>query len=93
MEISLQSYSYFAFYYMSIALFVWAFLILMPDYHQILTAWFFLQCIEVIDYFLTYNTNWVTVDLNPTEGVLPLGISITFVKFTVLAILIIRQWT
>lgn len=85
MEISVQSYAYFAFYYISMALIAWAFLILMPSYENILTAWFFLQCAEVIDYFLTYNTVWFYVG--------NFGISITVVKFSILAILIIYRWT
>lgn len=85
MEISVQSYAYFAFYYISMALIAWAFLILMPSYETILTAWFFLQCVEVIDYFLTYNTVWFYVG--------NFGISITVLKLSILAILIIYRWT
>lgn len=67
------------------ALIAWAFLLLMPAYETILTAWFFLQCAEVVDYFLTYNADWFSV--------YGMGISMTSVKFTVLAALIIHRWT
>lgn len=83
MEISIQAYAYFAFTYISMALIAWAFLLLMPAYETILTAWFFLQIIEVFDYFLNYNADWFSV--------LGFGISITTVKFTILSALII--WT
>lgn len=84
-DISIQSYAYFAFSYIAWALLAWAFLLLMPGYEKILTAWFFLQCAEVVDYFLTYNADWFSV--------YGMGISITSVKFTVLAALIIHRWT
>lgn len=91
MEISIQSYAYFAFTYISMALIAWAFLLLMPAYETILTAWFFLQIIEIFDYFLNYNADWFSVDIDPTDQELLVSISITTVKFTILSALII--WT
>lgn len=67
------------------AMLAFGFLILMPSYETIITAWFFLQCIEVFDYFLTYNSDWFHLG--------NIGISITTVKFTILAGLIIQRWT
>lgn len=84
-QINTQLYAYFAFFYIAMALIAWAFLILMPSYSFILTAWFFLQIVEVVDYFLTYNTAWFHVG--------NFGVSITIVKFTILAGLIIHRWT
>lgn len=93
MTLSIQAYAYFAFTYISMALFAWAFLLLMPVYETILTAWFFLQCIEVFDYFLTYNSDWFTLNLDFGRIDLgELGVSITLVKFTILAGLIIHRW-
>lgn len=63
----------------------YAFLLVMPEYDIVLTVWFFLQVIEFVDYFLTYNSPWFYV--------WNLGVSITLVKFAVLSILIIYTWT
>lgn len=89
MEISIQSYAYFAFQYIAWAMIAYAFILLLPTYHTILTAWFFLQVIEIFDYFLNYNSDWFTINLDKFGQ---LGVSITLVKFTVLAILILAQW-
>ncbi len=83
--IAIETYAYFACYYLSMMIIAWAFVIIIPQYHTILSVWFFLQGIELIDYFLTYNTPWFTV-----VGV---GVSITLVKFIILGILMIREWT
>lgn len=83
-QIGLQLYAYFGFFYLSMAVIAWAFMLLLPAYSLVLTAWFFLQCAEVIDYFLTYNSAWFHIG--------DFGVSITVVKFTILAILIIWQW-
>jgi hypothetical protein len=84
-SIAIETYAYFACYYLSMMIFAWAFVTILPQYHTILTVWFFLQGIELIDYFLTYNTPWFTV-----VGV---GVSITLVKFIILSILMIIEWT
>lgn len=84
MEISVQSYMYFACFYCSMMIFAYAFRMIMPEYDLVLTVWFFLQVIEFIDYFLTYNTAWFHIN--------NLGVSITLVKFAVLSILTIYTW-
>lgn len=84
-QISLQSYFYFACFYCSMMIFAYAFRQVMPEYDLVLTVWFFLQVIEFGDYFLTYNSPWFYVR--------ELGVSITLVKFAVLSILIIHTWT
>jgi hypothetical protein len=84
-SISWESYLYFACFYVSMMLIAWAFLCVIPEYHTILTVWFFLQGIELFDYFLTYNTPWFYIGI--------LGVSITLIKFIILGFLILNEWT
>ena len=84
-QITWDTYIYFACFYVSMMILAYAFLHLMTSYQTILTVWFFLQTIELIDYFLTYNTAWFHIG--------PLGVSITLVKFVALAFIIIYTWT
>lgn len=84
-QISIQSYAYFAFYYIAMCTLAYAFLWVMPAYHTLFTVWFFLQIGELIDYFLTYNSPWFHF------WIIPVGI--TLVKFVVLGIIIVTTWT
>jgi hypothetical protein len=83
--LAIETYAYFACYYLSMMIIAWAFVLIIPQYHVILAAWFFLQGVELIDYFLTYNTPWFFIG--------KLGISITLIKFLILGFLMIQEWT
>lgn len=83
-QITFDTYLYFACFYISMLMFAWAFVILMPEQWLILESWFAIQIAELIDYFLTYNSPWLHIG--------SLGVSITLVKFVVLASLIIYSW-
>lgn len=82
-EITLQSYLYFACSYAGMLIVAYIFSRTLTRFRGVAETWFILQGIEFADYFLTYNTPWCYF------GQLPIGI--TLVKFIVLFSLIIYK--
>jgi hypothetical protein len=97
-QVTRQYYFYYAFYYASNLILVYAFLEAVNKYKEFFHLWFALQTVELIDYFLTYNTAWYKI---PVYIGLPLGwdpidftinVGITLVKLITLTITILFLW-
>jgi hypothetical protein len=83
-QLTKQTYFYFAFYYGSNLILIYAFLQIVRRFNEFFHIWFVLQTVELIDYFLTYNTAWVEI------GTISIGI--TLVKLVTLTITIFIKW-
>lgn len=83
-QIAQQTYFYFACYYGSNLILIFAFLEAVNHNREFFHLWFALQTVELIDYFLTYNTAWFKVG--------EISIGITLVKLVTLTIMILALW-
>jgi hypothetical protein len=83
-QVTRQYYFYYAFYYASNLILVYAFLEAVNKYKEFFHLWFVLQTVELIDYFLTYNTAWLKIG--------PVSVGITLVKLVTLTITILVLW-
>lgn len=82
-QITRQTYVGFACTYVSWLIISYCFCILIDSENLVMRSWFYLQAVEFVDYFFTYNTAWFTI--------LGIGIGITITKFTILFTLILRR--
>jgi hypothetical protein len=84
MRVTRQTYFYFAFQYGAMLIFIFVFVHLVNDYKEFFHIWFVLQLIELIDYFLTYNTAWFKVG--------DISVGITLIKLVTLTLTILFGW-